>query len=144
MTTPRSMKLSLLVAGLLALSTGYAADAMSQGDYKAAKDKIEADYKADKDACKSMKDNAKDVCQKEAKAKEKTARADLDFKHTGKDSDRLKAAEVKAEQDYAVAKEKCEDMKGDQERACKKQAKATEDKAKADLKAEKKAVAKTG
>lgn len=135
----RSLKMSLLLASLLAASSGFAADAMSKDDYKAAKDKISTEYKAAKDACKDMKDNAKDVCEKEAKAKEKIALAELDFNRSGKDSDRIKLEKVKAEQQYAVAKEKCEDQKGAEERACKKEAKAAEAKAKADIKAEKKA-----
>jgi hypothetical protein len=33
-----------------------------------------------------LKDNAKDVCEKGSQGeRKKTARADLDFKHTGKD-----------------------------------------------------------
>jgi hypothetical protein len=138
MTTFRPVKASLFVACLLAFSSTYAQDKMSKDDFKAAKDKITAEYKAAKELCKPMKDNAQDVCEKEAKAKEKIALAELDFNRTGKDSDRIKLARVKAEQDYAVAKEKCEDMKGDQQTACKKEAKAMEDKAKAELKADKK------
>lgn len=133
----RTLKLSVLAAALCAALSGFAADSMSNDEYKAAKDKIEADYKMAKDACKDMKDNAKDVCEKQAKATERIAVADLDYKRSGKDSDRLKAARVKAEQDYAVAKEKCEDMTGAQESACKKEAKAVEAKALADIKAEK-------
>jgi hypothetical protein len=139
MSKLHSFKLTLLVASLFAASASFAADAMSKDDYKAAKDKIEAEYKTAKQACDSLKDNAKDVCEKEAKAKEKVALAELDFNKSGKDSDRIKAEKVKAEQEYAVAKEKCEDKKGADERACKKEAKAAELKAKADIKAEKKA-----
>jgi len=138
MTTFRPLKLSVLVACLMAFSSGYAADKMSKDDYKAAKDKITADYKAAKSACDSQKGNAHDICEKEAQAKEKVAMAELDFNNTGKDSDRMKLEKVKAEQDYAVAKEKCEDKKGAEERACKKEAKAAEKKALADIKAEKK------
>lgn len=139
MTQLHSFKLSLLIASLFAVSSSFAADAMSKDDYKAAKDKISAEYKSAKQACDALKDNAKDVCEKEAKAKEKVALADLDFKRSGKDSDRIKAERVKAEQEYAVSKERCEDKKGAEERACKKEAKAVELKAKADIKAEKKA-----
>ena len=139
MSTNSSLKLSLIVASMLAVTSSFAADKMNKDDYKAAKDKISADYKAAKDACNGMKDNAKDVCEKEAKAKEKVALAELDFNRSGKESDRIKAEKVKAEQEYAVAKEKCEDKKGADERACKKDAKAAEAKAKADIKAEKKA-----
>lgn len=143
MTTSNPLKLSLLVAGLMAFSSGFAADKMSKEDYKAAKDKISAEYKAAKELCKPMKDNAQDVCEKEAKAKEKVALAELDYNRSGADNDRVKLARVKAEQEYAVAKEKCEDQQGDAQRACKKDAKAAEDKAKAELKADKK-VAATG
>ena len=51
MTTTQPLKMSLLLAGLMAFSSGYAADKMSKDDYKAAKDKIEAEYKTAKDAC---------------------------------------------------------------------------------------------
>ncbi|HJV60183.1 MAG TPA: hypothetical protein VJ743_04510, partial [Albitalea sp.] len=67
MTTTQPLKLSVIVAAMMALAGGaFAADKMSKDDFKAAKDKIEADYKAAKDACKDQKGNAKDVCEKEA------------------------------------------------------------------------------
>lgn len=134
-----SLKLSLLVASLFSVSSSFAADAMSKDDYKAAKDKITSEYKDAKKACDPLKGNAHDICEKEATAKEKIALAELDFNRSGKDADRIKVESVKAEQQYAVAKEKCEDKKGADERACKKEAKAAEVKAKADIKAEKKA-----
>lgn len=136
MSTTPSLKLSLIVAGLLAFSSGFAADKMSREEYNAAKDRIEAQYKADQEACEALKDNAQDVCEKEAKAKEKVARAELAYQRTGEDRDRMEIAEVKAEQDYAVAKERCDDMSGDQKDACQKEAKAAEEKAKADMKAQ--------
>jgi hypothetical protein len=143
MTRSHSLKLSLFVAAMMAATSGFAADKMSKDDYKAAKDKITAEYKAAQELCKPMKDNAQDVCEKEAKAKEKIAMAELDFNRSGKDTDRAKLAKVKADQSYEVAKEKCEDQKGDGMMACKKEAKAMHDKAVADAKAEKK-VAKAG
>ena len=138
MTTTQPLKMSLLLAGLMAFSSGYAADKMSKDDYKAAKDKIEAEYKTAKDACDGQKGNAKDVCVKEAKAKEKIAKAELDWNNTGKDSDRVKFEKTKATEEYAVAKEKCDDKKGADKSACKAEAKAAEKKALADIKAEKK------
>ena len=50
-------------------------------------------------------------------------------------------AVAKAHGTYDVAKEKCEDQKGKEKSACKKQAKADEDKALADAKASRKNVA---
>ena len=97
-------------------------------------DRIEAEYKAAREKCDPMQGNAKDVCQKEAKAKEKIAKADLEAQRKGTPHAQYEAAKTKAEQNYEVAKEKCEDQKGADKTACKKQAKADEDKALAEAK----------
>src|SRR5215207_3318217 len=136
------------IALAIALAAGvtqwtFAADGMSKDAYKADKDKIEAQAKSDKKACEGMKDNAKDICQAEAKAKEKIAKAELDAKNKPGAKADEKVRMMKAEGEYEVAKEKCEDQKGDGMVACKKDAKAAHDKAVADAKAEKK-VAKAG
>ena len=107
-------------------------------ELKAGRDKIAADYKADKAACDAMKDNAKDVCVEEAKGKEKIAKAELDQKVRPSDSNARKVAEAKVEAAYDIAKEKCDDQKGDAKSACVKQAKTEESKGKADIKAMKK------
>ena len=82
----------------------------------AEEDRIEADAKAAKAKCETMKDNAKDVCEKEAKAKEKVAKAELNAKNNPTPSNQRKVAEAKAEGEYDVAKEKCDDMKGNEKR----------------------------
>jgi len=46
-----------------------------------------------------------------------------------------KAMKAQADSDYKAAKEKCKTMKGDEAKACEKDAKATHDKAQADMKA---------
>lgn len=112
--------------------TAFAADAptMSKEAHKAAQDKIEATYKADRKACEGMKGNAKDICQAEAKGKEKVAKAELEaqYKPGPKTDEKVKAA--KADADYAVAKEKCDDQKGNARQACQKEAKTAHDSAK--------------
>jgi hypothetical protein len=100
----------------------------------AEEDRIEADYKAAKAKCDGMKDNAKDVCEKEAKAHEKLAKAELDAKNNPSMRNQRKVAEAKADGQYDVAKEKCDDMKGDEKNACEKDAKAKHEQAKADIK----------
>lgn len=113
------LKTSLLLVGLLALSTSYA--------QKAELDAIDAMAKSDRAACEPMKGNAKDICQAEAKGKERVAKAELKFKLSSSDRDRAALAAAKAEAVYAVAKEKCEDQTdAEQQRACKAQAKAAE------------------
>lgn len=123
-----------LTAALCASLAGgaYAADSMDKAAYKAAKDKIEAQAKSDKKACDSMKENAKDVCQAEAKAKEKIAKAELDAQNRPDARATEKVALMKAEGEYEVAKEKCEDLQGAAVASCKKDAKVAYDKVKAE------------
>ena len=94
-------------------------------------DRIEADYKADKAKCGTMSGNAKDVCEKEAKGKEKVAKAELDARKDPSERNQRKVEEAKAEARYDVAKERCDDMKGQEKSACEKQAKADHESAKA-------------
>ena len=128
-----SFKASLIAAALVALPMAQAAT-MDKAQYSSAKDRISADYKAEKAACGSMSANAKDVCIEEAKAKEKVARADLEFGYTAKPADQNKLLKVKAETSYAVAKEKCDDQAGNAKDVCRKEAKALEVRALADAK----------
>jgi hypothetical protein len=96
----------------------------------AEEERIEAAYKADKAKCDAMNGNAKDVCEKEAKGKEKVAKAELDAKANPSDRNTRKVQEAKAEAEYEVAKEKCDDMKGKDKDACQKDAKASHERAK--------------
>jgi hypothetical protein len=137
-TEMSKLMISLMAAAGLAFAgaAGAATDhnGMSRDQYKAEKDKIEAQYKADKDACKSQSGNAKDVCEKEAKGKENVAKADLEAQYKNTDKARYDARVAKADADYDVAKEKCDDLKGNDKDVCVKQAKASHTKAKADAK----------
>jgi hypothetical protein len=146
-------KASLMLAGLLAVSAPYAqtaagtdrsstppaattekpAHGMSREQKNAAEDRIEEAAKAEKKACKSMSGNAKDVCEAEAKAKEKVAKAELDYQYSATERNRVKLADMKAEAEYEVAKERCEDQTGDARSACKKQAKEHEQAARAEI-----------
>jgi hypothetical protein len=135
--TLQHFKTGLAVAALFAASGAYA-DTISKADYAASKDRIDAEYKAEKSACDPYSGNAKDVCVEQAKAKEKTARADLEYSYTGKASDANKAAVAKADASYAVAKEMCDDKGGNAKDVCVKEAKAEHTKALADAKLSKK------
>ncbi|SEA47295.1 hypothetical protein [Variovorax sp. YR216] len=111
------------------------ASAMTQDEYKVAKEKIEADYKVDKKQCDTLKDNAKDVCHKEAKGKEAVAKAELEQQYKPSERHARDVQEEKVKAAYEVAKEKCDDLKGDSKSACEKQAKADEERGKAELRA---------
>ncbi len=128
-----SIKLSFITAALLALPLAQAAN-MTKPDYQAGKDRASADYKADKKACAAMTKNAKDICMEEAKGREKVAKADLEYRYTGKPKDQNKLMLARADATYAVAKEKCDDLTGNAKDVCVKEAKAVHIKAKADAK----------
>ena len=126
---------AIAAAIAFAFSTGaMATQALSKAEYKADKAKIEMDYKSAKAGCASLSSNAKDICVVEAKGKEKVAKAELEanYKPSAKSSQAVSIA--KAEADYAVAKEKCDDKAGNDKDVCVKEAKAVEIKALADAK----------
>jgi hypothetical protein len=126
---------ALFAAGMLAATTSMAADDAAKKNYQAEKNRIEAAYKGDAERCKSLSGNAKDVCQAEAKGKQKIAKADAYAAYRGTDASRKDAALARADADYSVAKEKCDDLAGNPKDVCVKEAKATHTKAKADAKA---------
>jgi hypothetical protein len=132
-----ALKAALAIVAATALSAGQAANP-SKDEVKATQDRIEAEYKSDKAACDKMSGNAKDVCMAEAKGKQKVAKAELDYNKTQKDTDRAKVAIAKAEAQYDVAKERCDEKSGNDKDVCLKDAKAAETKAKADAKVAKK------
>jgi hypothetical protein len=53
----------------------------------AEEERIEADYKAAKAKCDAMKGAQEDVCEKEAKAKEKVAKADIKKQYAARKDD---------------------------------------------------------
>ncbi len=94
----------------------------------------ESQYKMDKAACDGMSGNAKDVCVEEAKGKEKVAKAEADAAFQNTPKARENAREARADANYEVAKEKCDDLAGNAKDVCVKEAKAAYVKAKADAK----------
>lgn len=133
MNKPRTLQQLFLAASFVMLPLAQAAT-LAKADYAAEKARIGATYKVDKAACATFTANAKDICVEEAQAKEKVARAELEYAHTGTAKDQNQVRVVKAKSDYAVAKEKCDDMKGNDKDVCVQQAKAVEAKALADAK----------
>jgi hypothetical protein len=114
-------------------SSAYAAT-MTKDEYAAAKSRISASEKSDKKACDTLSGNAKDVCEDESEGKAKIAMAELEASYSGKPADMAKVAMVRAEANYEVAKERCDDLAGNPKDVCQQQAKTTLEKAKADAK----------
>jgi hypothetical protein len=97
---------------------------MSRDAYKAEKDKIDAAYKAEKERCDALSGNKKDICQAEAKGHHNVAKAELDARNKGTPAAQRDVALKKADADYEVAKEKCDDLAGNAKDVCVKDAKA--------------------
>ena len=133
MTCSFNFKATLLLAAVLLLPAAQAAT-MSKADYKADKTRISEEYKSEKSACGSQAGNAKDICVEEAKGKEKVARAELEFRYSGKSKDQNKVMVAKAKSAYEVAKQRCDDKAGNEKGVCTKEAKAAETAAHADAK----------
>jgi hypothetical protein len=126
---------AIVVAIGLVFSTGAMAQSLSKDAYKAAEDRIAAEYTTDKANCEALSGNTKDICIAEAKGKEKIARAELEARNEPTASNRYKALVAKAEADYAIANEKCDDRTGNDKDICVKEAKAAETRVKADAEA---------
>ena len=94
----------------------------------------EAQYKADKDACASRSGNAKDMCLADAKGRENVAKADAEVALINTPKAREDAKVARAEANYNVAKEKCDELSGNSKDVCVKEASAVLVKAKADAK----------
>lgn len=131
---PARILCALALVGL----AGTASATLTKPVYSAAKDEVKAMYKTERDKCDSLSGNAKDVCVERAKGQEKVALANLEYQYTGKDKDRNDYLEARYDARYEVAKEMCDDKSGNAKDVCMKEAKAEHDKAKADLKANKK------
>lgn len=107
---------------------------MSKDSYNAERDRAAAAYKADKEGCSKMSSNAKDICMAEAKGKEKMAKAEAEAAYKNTPRARENARMAKADMQYNVAKEKCDDLSGNPKDVCVKEAKAAYTKTKADAK----------
>jgi hypothetical protein len=135
-------KLLMLTAVMSCAFAGQAM-AMTKEEYKAQGDRISADYKAGKDKCGTLKDNAKDICVAEAKGAEKVAKAEREAQYKPSPRNDEKLAVAKGDAAYDVAKEKCDDLKGNDKDVCVKDAKAAHVKAKENAKVAKPAPTRT-
>lgn len=133
----QTCKTGIAIAALFAVTGSFAATG-NKADYSAAKDRISAEYKADKTACDAFNGNKKDICTEQAKSKEKVAKAEAEYNYTGKPADQNKIAVAKADGEYSVAKEMCDDKAGNDKSVCNTEAKTAHTKAVADAKLNKK------
>jgi len=133
------MKTKLMVCAVAAAlgfsGMGYAA--LSKEERKSELQRIASAFKAAKQNCDGLKGNAKDICMAEAKGAQKVAKAELEARDKGTPKAQANVTVAKAEAEYAVAKEKCDDLKGNAKDVCKKDAKVALTRAKGNAKVSK-------
>jgi hypothetical protein len=128
------LTIAMMAAAGLCLSGSAFSQTMTKEAHDTAIKNAEAQYKADKASCDGMSGNAKDVCIEQAKGKEKVAKADADAAMQNTPKAREEARIARADAAYNVAKEKCDDLAGNNKDVCVKEANAAHVKAKADAK----------
>lgn len=105
---------------------------MSKDAYTLAKNDADARYAVDKDACSSLSGNTKDICVAEATGRRDVAKGDAEAAFENTPKAREIARITVAEANYNVAVEKCDDLAGNRNDVCVKEAKAALVKGKAD------------
>ena len=108
---------AVTAAIILALGAVAPANA-TKTEYKIVIKKIEFRFKVAKLQCGRLLANAKDICMAEAKGKANVAMAELATReHPGSDA-RYDLHIARAEAEYAVTREKCDDLSGSANAAC--------------------------
>lgn len=132
----KTLNINILLLALgMTLNAGAMAEGISKPDYKAGKDKIALEYKAGKANCAPLAGNLNDICVAGAKGQEKVALAELEASYKPTRKNHYLALVAKADADYAVAIEKCDDMAGNVKDVCVKEAQAARTSVKASAKA---------
>jgi len=124
---------AIAAAIALVFSAGaVAAPTMSKAEYKARKERIAAEYKTGKANCDALSGNAKDVCMAEARGKQRVEKAELELDYKPGPKTHYYLTIARANANYAVAREKCDDKTGNDKKVCLSEAKAEQTYAKTD------------
>jgi hypothetical protein len=115
---------AITLATCLVFSSTAMAAGMTTNQYNTQKKSIESEYKSSKAGCDSLAGNANDICVAEAKGSKNVANAELKFNYKPSVKSRFGLSVAKADAEYAVAAEKCDDMAAKARGVCVKEARA--------------------
>ena len=144
--TEKSVKRSTLYAvlvGALIVSAGAvglsaAVDSprslMDRNEYLQSKKAIETDTRLNLSKCRDVEGAARELCRAEARADERTRKAELEASYRGTVAAAEDAKLERAKARYDVARAKCTDQRGEDRLACLKAARAEKAKALAEAK----------
>jgi hypothetical protein len=142
---PHSTFCAWLFTWGIAVSAGSFADEMSKSDYATAEDRISAEHEAADAECNKMVDNstdaralqsndkdslemaerafhgstnAKEICVATADGKQKVAMAELEYRRSPSDENRIKVDTARADAAIAIAKLNCADQAVEAQKPC--------------------------
>jgi hypothetical protein len=111
-----------------------ASPAMTKSSYDDSSRAIDAQYKTAKAACDALKGNAQDICEANAKGAKSVSQAELKADYKPSHESRYDARIAKADADYSVSMQMCDDRTGNDKDVCVKEAKAARVSGKANAK----------
>lgn len=120
----------------LAICGGTKAATMTESEYEASGERIKAAFQIDKTACESLAGNANDICVAEAEGVRDVGTADLMATYKPNKDTLHDARVAKAEAEYAIHIEKCDDKAGQPKDICVEEAKAAKIRAVSDADAQ--------
>ena len=129
------MRAQWIAAGVAAASLwlpGAAGADMTKAEFEARKQRLDAAYDVAKRKCDTYSGNAKDICMAEARGRDKVAKTELEERYKDSPKARYNVRMARAEADYDVAKEKCDERAGPQKKLCLEEAKVAFARDKAD------------
>jgi hypothetical protein len=124
--------LSKAGAAIAACCVATASFAMGGEEVRAETIRIGAQYHAAMAHCQRLQGNLKEVCEADAKGQLRVAQAERDAKLLGDADHTYQVRLARADADYRVANERCNDMRGDAVAICQKDAQAAHLKAQQD------------
>ncbi|MEZ0232275.1 MAG: hypothetical protein ACAH12_05520 [Methylophilaceae bacterium] len=137
LTLTVSSLLTLLIASS-GLTNSASAETISEMEYDTGMNQIDVTYNADKASCEDFSGNKKDICLEQAKTIKSTSQSVLEARYKGTNTAYLAAAREKANGNYNVSEQVCDDYAGDTKALCLAKAKAERDSALADIEANRK------
>src|SRR5688572_5456723 len=114
------MKTKLLIVAIVAaaLLPGLSHANISKAERDAEAKRIDAEYDSAKKRCDGLSGNAKDICMAQAKGARNVGKAELDARQKGTPKAQYDVRVAKADADYEVAKEKCDEYSGNSKDVC--------------------------
>jgi hypothetical protein len=114
---------ALVVAGSTWAAATKAPAPMSEAAYEASQARIAADFKAEREACDRVRGHARDLCRAQSKGRKNTARAELQARYEPSPEADQQLKNARAEAKYALARVRCDALKGNAEDRCRQEAK---------------------